>query len=275
MDYYAATATANDSFIGASQALGTCTSVRSPSRNWSGTPCVRGGCTPLWPRGGRHLWPGQPDDDRTLLGRGARARASRPSRTLRSQRGARRLRQRRVALPSSTSTPLRTGRRSSARPTPPTSSTATVASTRAIRAATSRSVSERWRVGMSLLSSSQSMVASTGSPGRPVARPSSGHCSTRPCRAWEMAMLQLVRRRWLVSQRRHAMRLEAGQTARRPVHRQRSKTIAPQTVSPGRIQPRRACNQLGCCWHSPGLEPSGHTCIHPEPPAPSCLVPRK
>ena len=52
-------------------------------------------------------------------------------------------------------------------------------------------------------------------------------------------MLQLVRRRWLVSQRRHATCLEAGQTARRPVHRQRSKTIAPQTVSPGRIQPRR------------------------------------
>jgi hypothetical protein len=32
-----------------------------------------------------------------------------------------------------------------------------------------------------------------------------------------------------------------------------------------------ACKQLGCCWHSPGIAPSGHMCIHPERPAPSCL----
>jgi len=35
-----------------------------------------------------------------------------------------------------------------------------------------------------------------------------------------------------------------------------------------------ACEKLGCCWHDPGLSPTGHKCIHPEHPTPTCLRPK-
>ena len=35
-----------------------------------------------------------------------------------------------------------------------------------------------------------------------------------------------------------------------------------------------ACEKLGCCWHAGGVRPSGHTCIHKETPAPTCLKPK-
>ena len=35
-----------------------------------------------------------------------------------------------------------------------------------------------------------------------------------------------------------------------------------------------ACEKLGCCWHEGGVRPSGHTCIHKETPAPTCLKPK-
>jgi hypothetical protein len=35
-----------------------------------------------------------------------------------------------------------------------------------------------------------------------------------------------------------------------------------------------ACEALGCCWHRPSVKPSGHTCIHPEAPPPTCLKPK-
>lgn len=35
-----------------------------------------------------------------------------------------------------------------------------------------------------------------------------------------------------------------------------------------------ACLALGCCWHDGGVKPSGHYCIKKESPAPTCLKPK-
>mmetsp|Transcript_25011 Transcript_25011/g.65223 ORF Transcript_25011/g.65223 Transcript_25011/m.65223 type:complete len:510 (-) Transcript_25011:223-1752(-) len=39
---------------------------------------------------------------------------------------------------------------------------------------------------------------------------------------------------------------------------------------PWRNSTQAMCEQLGCCWHWPGVRPTGHTCIHPEVAVPSC-----
>jgi len=45
--------------------------------------------------------------------------------------------------------------------------------------------------------------------------------------------------------------------------------------TPWRNATKQGCEALGCCWHSAAVEPTGHKCIHPEPPAPTCLKRRQ
>ena len=43
---------------------------------------------------------------------------------------------------------------------------------------------------------------------------------------------------------------------------------------PWRNSSEAACRALGCCWHHGGVRPTGHWCIHPEAPPPTCLKPK-